>query len=282
MLRWRFCSRVRVRRGIVNAAGSFWRSGRRGDGCGGFAQRREQQPTTRMSGVGLSARRSPDDAAIRQLSIHPSAECFEQVVFSTQTRQIRRAGRPHRIRNRMVQIAAIRRLVTARESTRQISAPHEVGQLARRRIPRLRRAIPWMNQRADRRRGRDFGSQQRCGHDPTTDHHGRVGFSRTIVRLRGKSRSGFRDRHLPQRLIQRWPARRFPVELHGGVIGQTALLGDDMDHRRTRGSIAGHRALWATAGTRQVLPATQRGHRIGAALINGAWIVLTHPTRHLP
>ena len=89
-----------------------WRVRRCADGRGGLAQRWKQQPATGMGRVDLPTGRSPDDGAVGQLSSQPTPKRLEQVVFSTQAPQIRRTGRPPRIRDRMVQIAAIRRLIT--------------------------------------------------------------------------------------------------------------------------------------------------------------------------
>jgi hypothetical protein len=136
-----------------------------------------------------------------------------------------------------------------------------------------------MDERPNRRLTDNLGGQQRRRHDPATDHHRRVRPRRPGKRVGGQRLS---NRHLPQRLRQPRPRRFLAVELHRRVIGQTALLGNDMHHRCTRRCTVSRGALRVTAGTPQPIGAGRhRTERIGATLINGARIVLTHPARQL-
>jgi len=124
-----FAGVLAARHHQATASVDAWRIRRCADGRGGLAQGWKQQPATGMGRVDLPTGRSPDDGAVGQLSSQPTPKRLEQVVFSTQAPQIRRTGRPRRIRDRMVQVAAIPRLITAREPTRHIPTAHKIGQL---------------------------------------------------------------------------------------------------------------------------------------------------------
>ena len=166
-MRWvRVWARVCVRRGIIRARLGV-RAGRTAvaDGCGGSAQCGEQQPAAGLGGVGLPA-------GVVQMTV-PSGSCrsrqpaegLEQVMFSTQTFQIRRLRGPHRVGDGVVQIATSagssqpgNRHVRSRHRTKSPTLP--------RHIARLRRCIPGMHDGPDRRGVRELGGQQRRGQHP--------------------------------------------------------------------------------------------------------------------
>ena len=103
-----------------------------------------------------------------------------------------------------------------------------------------------------------------------------AGFVRGGPRNRaGSQRLG--DRHLPQRLRRSGPRGFHPVQLHRRVIGQAALLGNDMHHHRAGLPARPRRSPGQrTAQASRSAPWRQRAQRIGAALIKGARIVLAH------
>ena len=201
---------------------------------------------------------------------------LKQVVFSTQAPQVRCTRRPHRIGDGVVQIAVIGRLVTPREPARQIATTDEVGQLARRRIPRLRRRIPRMNQRPHPRAGGDLGGQ-RCGHDPAADHHrglvcaGPVGGSGPAPR-----RSSSPATVCPARPAA-VPGRRAAPGVSSARLRSSAMTCTTVARAQRsppRGT-QGHR-------TRRPAdhPMRQRCRRIGAALFERARIGVAHCPRH--
>jgi hypothetical protein len=89
------------------------------------------------------------------------------------------------------------------------------------------------------------------------------------------------ERHLPQRFVRPGPRRCSAVEPDRCVIGQTALLGDDMHHRRTGGGTIGRPTLRISAPAGQPVTAVgQRSQRIRAALLQGARIGIADRPRH--
>ncbi len=142
--------------------------------------------------------------------------------------------------DRVVDIAAGRGDIAAGPATRQIPAPHEIGQRGRGRIARLGWGITGVGQRDQGGGGGQFGDQ--FGGEQPVGTHGRA---------RG-----------------------------GGAALQAGRLGDYVNHHRGRRRALAGRAVAAPAATAQPFGSGgQCAQCVGAPLGAAAWVVGTHRGR---
>ncbi len=144
-----------------------------------------------------------------------------------------------RVGHRVVDIAHRRRGVTAREPTRQVSPPDELGQRRRRPIARLR--SPRRHRQGFEPRRLRQGAHRLGGQDPE-------------------------PRQIP---------RRVAGAVDGGLFGQH--MDDDRPHRRAGGRGRAVRAMRTRTPTGPARRPTPRRHRRGAA--RGARIIRAHAAR---
>jgi hypothetical protein len=145
-----------------------WRPGRRGLGGGCAAVWASSRSAARSTPAGVgqlrerASRPRPDTnwetAAHRELLLGPAPERLEQMMCTAITLQVGRVrGAALGIRDRVIQVTADCGVIASRPATRQIPAPHEIGQRLGRHISRLRRRPTGMHQRQHLGRLRQLG-----------------------------------------------------------------------------------------------------------------------------